>query len=160
VTTRRIHRKSSISELLHEGPWVEVSIGLAQSYAMQLARDGQSVRRPISGRALIDTGASITCIDDTLAQSLGLPVIDVVGMISASDVTTVNVYPIQMEIIGLGKVYVSAMGANLKPNGITVLIGRDYFQHCVLSYKGVSGEFTLSLWDASISLSGHRIKRN
>ena len=97
---------------------------------------------------------------DTLAQDLGLPVIDQVEMISASDVTKVNMYPIQMEIIGLGKVYVSAMGANLKPNGITALIGRDYLQHCVLNYKGVSGEFIVSLWDASISLSGREIKRN
>jgi len=127
---------------------------------MQLARDGQSVRRPVSGRALIDTGASTTCIDDTLAQSLGFPVIDVVKMRSASHVTMVGVYPIQMGIIGLGKVYVPAMGANLKPSKIIALIGRDYLQHCTLNYSGISGEFTLSLWDASISLSGHRIKRN
>lgn len=71
-------------ELLEDGPCVEVLIGLAQSFAVQLSRDGQSVPNPVSGKALIDTGASTTCIDDLLAQSLGLPVIDEVQIRSAS----------------------------------------------------------------------------
>ena len=87
-------------------------------------------------------------------------------MRSASHITMVGVYPIQMEIIGLGKVDAFAMGANLKPNkpnelnGMIALIGRDYLQHCALNYKGVSGEFTLTLWDVSISLSRGIIKRH
>ena len=32
---------------------------------------------PVSGMGLIDTGASATCIDDSVAQSMGLPVTDV-----------------------------------------------------------------------------------
>ena len=71
MTTRRVHQKSKTrigqipprTELLQEGPCVEVLIGLAESYARQLVRDGQSVPSPVSGRALIDTGASTTGID-------------------------------------------------------------------------------------------------
>ena len=86
--------------------------------------------------ALVDTGASTTCIDDALARQLGLPVIDVVQMTSASHAgTEANVCPIQMEIVGSPiRVNVPrAIGANLAPQGIVALIGRDYLQHCTLS---------------------------
>ena len=134
--------------LLQNGPCVQVVIGLAQSFAEQIIQQGQTVPQPVSGMALVDTGASTTCIDDALAQQLGLPVIDVVQMTSASHAgTQANVYPIQMEIVGSPiKVNVPrAIGANLTPQGIVALIGRDYLQHCTLFYNGITGEITLSI---------------
>ncbi len=170
MTTRRVHQtnKDKIGkialriELLENGPCVAVLIGLAQSIAAQLAPHGQSVPDPVSGWALIDTGATTTCIDDQLAQSLRLPVIDEVPILSASHADTkVYVYPTQMEVADHGKVDVPrAIGANLKPSGLVALLGRDYLQHCVLNDHGITGEFTLSLWDANISHSGRRIKRH
>jgi predicted aspartyl protease len=74
--------------LLQNGPCVQVVIELAQSFAEQLVQQGQSVPQPVAGVALVDTGASTTCIDDALALSLGLPVIDVVQMTSASHAGT------------------------------------------------------------------------
>jgi predicted aspartyl protease len=134
--------------LLQNGPCVQVIISLAQSFAEPLVQQGQSVPQPVVGVALVDSGASTTCIDDKLAQSLGLPVIDVVQMASASHVgTQANVYPIQMEIVGSPiKVNVPrAIGANLTPQGIVALIGRDYLQHCTLFYNGITGQITLSI---------------
>ncbi len=113
VPSRRVHqvRKSNAGQLapriglIQEGPCVRVLIGLAQSFLSQLSKDRQSVPSSVPGMALIDTGASTTCIDDLLAQSLGLPVIDVAKIVSASHADTeVSVYPIQIEIVGLGKV--------------------------------------------------------
>jgi len=134
--------------LLQNGPRVQVIIGVAQSFAEQVVQQGQSVPKPVSGLALVDTGASTTCIDDSLARGLGLPVIDVVQMTSASHADTqANVYPIEMEIVGSPiKVNVPrALGANLTPQGIVALIGRDYLQHCTLFYNGVTGQITLSI---------------
>jgi predicted aspartyl protease len=134
--------------LLQTGPCVQVVVGLAQSLAEQLVQQGHAVPQPVAGVALVDTGASTTCIDEALAQRLGLPAIDVVQMTSASHAgTQANVYPIQMEIVG-SPIIVNvprAIGANLAPQGIVALIGRDYLQHCTLFYNGLTGEITLSI---------------
>lgn len=134
--------------LLQTGPRVQVVVGLAQSITEQLVQQGHAVPKPVAGIALVDTGASTTCIDDALAKQLGLPVIDVVQMTSASHAgTEANVYPIQMEIVGSPiRVNVPrAIGANLTPQGIIALIGRDYLQHCTLFYNGITGEITLAI---------------
>ena len=133
--------------LLQGGPLVQVIIGVAQSLAQQLVQQGHTVPQPVTGLAMIDTGAT-TCIDDQLAQNLKLPVIDVVQMTSASHAATQqNVYPIQIEIVGSPvKINVPrAMGANLTPQGIVALIGRDYLQHCTLFYNGVGGAITIAI---------------
>ena len=129
------------------GPCIQVTIGVAQSIAEQLLQQGTPIPQPVPGRALIDTGASRTCIDDTLAQQLGLPPIDVVTTSSASHASTQqNVYPVQIEVVGSNiKVNVNAIGAALAAQGIAVLIGRDFLQHCTLFYNGITGQITLSL---------------
>lgn len=81
--------------LQRDGPRVQVTIGLAQSIANQLLQQGQTLPKPILGFVLIDTGASLTCIDEGVAQQLQLPVINVVNVASASHSSTQqNVYPI------------------------------------------------------------------
>jgi len=134
--------------LLQRGACVQVIFGIAQIFADQLLQQGQTLPQPVSGIALIDTGASSTCIDESLAQQMNLPAIDVVQMMSAShDATPTNVYPIQMQVIGTPiRVEVPrALGATLATQGYIALIGRDFLQHCTLFYNGISGEMTLSI---------------
>jgi predicted aspartyl protease len=128
------------------GPCIQVLIGLASSMVQTLTQNGQTVPTPRAGRALIDTGAAITCIDDDLARNLGLPVLDVVQMVSASHTTPANVYPVQIEVVGVGiNVQVlKCMGAKLSSQGIEALIGRDFLANGLLVYNGVVGAITLS----------------
>lgn len=128
------------------GPLVQVTVGPAQSLVNQWTQTGIPVPAPISGNALIDTGASNTCIDEDLAQRLGLPVIDLVHMVSASDSSQRNVYPAQITLLGSLTVNVDrALSAALAQQNIIALIGRDVLQMCTLFYNGLSGEFTLSI---------------
>jgi predicted aspartyl protease len=123
-------------------------LGVVQSITDQLLQQGQIVPPPISGLALIDTGASSTCIDDAIAQQLRLPVIDVVQMVSASHASTQqSVYPVLIEVVGPAiQINVPrAIGANLATQGLTALIGRDFLQHVTLFYNGVTGQITLSM---------------
>jgi predicted aspartyl protease len=116
--------------------------------AQQLLQQGIPLPSPVSGIALIDTGASHTCIDAESAQAMNLPVIDVVKMASAShDATDQNVYPIQIELAGLPITIQAprAIGAALKPQGLLLLIGRDLLQHCALTYNGMAGTITLAI---------------
>jgi len=126
---------------------LQVTVGISQSIAQQLVQRGEAVPAPISGLALVDTGASVTCIDDGAAQQLQLPVIDRAHMASASHAATQqNVYPVHMEISGLPvPIEARAMGAALTAQGLVALIGRDLLQHFTLFYNGVSGEITLAI---------------
>lgn len=114
----------------------------------QLKQQNIAVPEPLTGSALIDTGASKTCIDDAAAQRLGLPVIDVVKMASAShEETNKNVYPALIEFTD-AKIKFNverAMGASLNNQGLIVLIGRDVLQLFTVFYNGIMGEITLSL---------------
>ncbi len=98
--------------------------------------------------ALIDTGASVTCIDDAVAHQLQLPVVNVVNVASASHASSQqNVYPIQIEVVGLPiSIEASnAIGAALAQQKLLALIERDVLQHCTLFYNGITGEITLSI---------------
>ena len=143
--TVQIH---SSDVLQRQGPFVQVTIGIAQSIAEQLLQQGQSLPSPISGVALIDTGASSSCIDSEIARQMMLPVVNVVNVASASHASTQqNVYPIQIEVVGLpiSIETPNAIGAALGAQGLIALIGRDVLQHCTLFYNGISGSFTLSI---------------
>lgn len=134
--------------LLQRGPVVQVSVSVGQAIAQQVLQRGDTLPPPVAGLALIDTGATTTCIDEEAAQVLKLPAIDVVKVASASHASSEqNVYPISIEVVGLPIVVNAprAIGAALKPQGLLVLIGRDVLQSCVLVYNGPAGQFTLTL---------------
>lgn len=134
--------------LQQRGPVLQVSGSVEQNIAQQLLAQGIALPAPESGLALIDTGATSTCIDDAAATRLGLPAIDVVTIASASHASTQqNVHPIQIEVIGL-PITISApraIAAPLAAQGLLVLIGRDVLQHCTLFYNGPGGSVSMSV---------------
>lgn len=134
--------------LLQRGPLVQVTVSVGQAIAQQILQSGGTLPPPQSGLALIDTGATSTCVDDAAAQQLKLPAIDVVTVASASHpATQQNVYPIQIEFVGLPITVdaARAIGAPLAAQGLLVLIGRDVLQHMVLVYNGPTGSITVSI---------------
>lgn len=134
--------------MAQRGPVLQVTIGLLEDMAQQLAQQGLIIPPPIAGLALIDTGASATCIDDAVAQQLGLPVIDVTQIASATHAATQqNVYPALIEAAGFPIKFNAprAIGAPLASQGIIALIGRDLLRFGTLFYNGLTGEITFAL---------------
>ncbi|MGH9746274.1 MAG: aspartyl protease family protein [Candidatus Acidiferrales bacterium] len=127
------------------GPVLQVTVTIEQSAGKALLSQGKTAPTK-TGFALIDTGASNTCIDEQAAQELGLPVIDVGTMQSAShERHPCNIYPVQIIAPMVTMNSQRTMGANLASQGLLVLIGRDVLQSCNLFYNGPAGQFTLSL---------------
>jgi predicted aspartyl protease len=132
--------------LHRRGPVVQVNVTIEQNAGKALLAQGKAVPSPKVGFALIDTGASNTCIDDDAAKELGLPVVDVAKMTSATHAEQhCNVYPVQIAIPTVTLNSPRTMGAALAVQGLLVLIGRDVLQNCTLFYNGPTGQITLSL---------------
>ena len=129
------------------GPIVQVNVTIEESAGKGLLAQGKSLPTPKSGYALIDTGATLTCIDEQAAKDLGLPVIDVAKMTSATHKDQeCNVYPVQIDVLPILTLNSPrTMGAALEAQGLLILIGRDVLANCNLFYNGLMGQFTLSL---------------
>ena len=99
--------------------------------------------------ALIDTGASLTCIDKSLAVQLGLPIRGAPFSISGiSGPETVNMHLGQIHIPTL-KTTISKLLPAVDLGGGNqihqVIIGRDFLNSCQMFYDGTTGEVQIDL---------------
>ena len=125
---------------------VEVSLPTALAAAMQNA--GTPIPQPHVGIALIDTGASITSVDDGVLVGLGLSPTST-RLISTPSATNVEqpVYPCILSFPGTPLPQIpfnEVVGSQLAGLGCSVLIGRDILRHCLLVYNGPEGFWTIA----------------
>lgn len=98
--------------------------------------------------ALVDTGASTSCIDEDLAQQLQLPAINQVKVGGAGGSHTLTQYLCRLTIPQLGFTRTEAfIGARLMAGGQAhkALIGRDFLSQMVVIYDGRRGNITLAV---------------
>jgi len=103
--------------------------------------------------ALVDTGASCTCIDPGVLEALNLTPTGSTEMHTPSTSGVphqVGVYDVALNIPGregdspLYIPQIAVMATQLSSQGIKALIGRDILSTCVLVYNGSIGLFTLA----------------
>lgn len=97
--------------------------------------------------ALIDTGASDSCIDEDLANQLQLPLIDHQDGSGIGGRETFNVYLGHIRIVALGVFeYGRFMGVKLKAGNQPhqALLGRSLFKDMILVYDGRDGSVRLA----------------
>jgi predicted aspartyl protease len=118
--------------------------------ALAPAADGEEVQpaspaQPLvlTGYALIDTGASHTSIDEAAAQQLGLTATGSIPMHTPNGLRQAAQYAVAWRV-GSRFDTIPATSAELSPQGLLLLIGRDILAACVLSYNGTTGTFSLS----------------
>ena len=137
--------ESGQSELVYYGPILSVQIGFDAAF------------QPVPGTrpslpehlhvALVDTGATASCIDSRLAELLRLPVVDQERIAGAQGVSTANVH--------LAHIYVPALrftiqgtfsGVHLAAGGqpYQALLGRTFLQYFTMTYEGRTGAVTIS----------------
>jgi len=147
--------RPAIEELHRIGPIVEVEIRIPQPLQRRLAEEGQSIPHPISGIAVIDTGASITGVEMNVLQSLGIQPVSRVILHTPSGPATTYLYPVSLILnprspnplgFDFGAVASVSLGQLPIPGGqLIALLGRDFLRRCVLIYHGPQARFTLCL---------------
>lgn len=134
------------SLLVSYGPTLKVDIGFDPAYT------ATSVGAPIAAikdvEALVDTGATESCIDSLLASQLNLPIVDRRMVSGVHGSKEVSIHLAQIHVPSLGRTIVGAFAAvDLVAGGQIhkALIGRTFLQHVTMVYEGLSGKVTISL---------------
>lgn len=131
---------------------VEAFVGVSTGRVAALQQAQQPVPPPQRIRALIDTGASGSCMDPIVLRALG---IQPTGVIAVNTPTTgmtpaiCNQYDVSIVIPAPNsapfQVPTTAVTEHefFAAQGFHALIGRDILSRCVLIYNGQLGLFTL-----------------
>ena len=128
------------SKLIVFGPTLLVTV-------RHLAVDGKPSEPNEAVHALIDTGASESCIDVDLAKKLDLPVIDTQMISGVSGAVKHPVFLARIDIPQLsGYQYGRFAGAKLVDGGQqhSVLLGRTFLQRTIMIYDGMRAQVTLA----------------
>jgi hypothetical protein len=130
------------------GPEIDIEVHVPQSLAKLLTQQNQTIPSPVAGKALVDTGASITCVDDNVIRSLGVQPVGIATVHTPSGSAQQNQYPVRFAFPGSGLPPLEipqAMGSILQGQGIIALLGRDLLASLVFIYNGPLGIITLAL---------------
>ena len=98
-------------------------------------------------RALIDTGASLSCINDDVAKTLNLVARDKQMVGNAGGGSEQFLYDVgfHLPIPNTHILPLQVFGVNLKNQPYQALIGRDVLKFCNFIYSGASSFWTLSI---------------
>jgi predicted aspartyl protease len=133
------------SLLMLRGPTIFVDIGFDPNYGDH--SQGPPAAGVESLRALVDTGASECCIDNLLAASLNLPIVDRRSIAGSAGAHMANVYMAQIHVPALSfTIYGNFAGVDLAAGGQnhSALIGRTFLSRFTMVYEGRTGTVTLS----------------
>jgi predicted aspartyl protease len=133
--------------LLLNGPTLLVNIGFDPDY-----KDPQTTPKPPAAGvsklpALVDTGATECCIDNLLAATLKLPIVDRRLVAGSAGSHLANVYLAQVHIVTLNyTIYGAFAGVDLAAGGQahSALIGRTFLRNFTMTYEGRTGTVIIS----------------
>ncbi len=133
------------------GPLLDILVGVSRPRADVLTANNHPVPQPVVVQGLIDTGASCTCIDPGILQSLSLSPTGTTSTLTPSTGATphiTNQYDVSILLVHPQSTFafhsVPIVESHLAAQGIQALIGRDILQQCVLIYNGVMNFYTLN----------------
>ena len=138
------------------GAYFPIEVHTPLQIAEVLTKQGAAVPTPVSGVGLIDTGATYTCIEETiLSSNLQVNPIGVVNVGTADGQRQRNVYrgrvvfPTKGWTMDLARVVgVDLSGQFVRessPKPIVALLGRNFLERCIFIYNGAMGSWTVAM---------------
>jgi len=134
-------------------PIILALLRVSQPRAAALTAAGQQIPPAQLMNALVDTGASCTCVDPTIIQALGLTPTGNTSIHTPSTGATphfTDQYDASLRIYStttqppLEIPLIPVIASDLHAQGIDALIGRDVLRFCLLNYDGQSEFFTVA----------------
>lgn len=130
-------------------------VGVSQARRNALTAANQPIPNLVQIQAMVDTGASCTCVDPSVLQQLNLTP---TGSSTVNTPSTGNQpaiadqYDVSILIPGasassppLVHQTIAVLGTELLgPMGFHALVGRDILQSCMLNYNGANGLFSIA----------------
>lgn len=135
------------------GPIVDMGVLVSTPRRQALIASQRNVPDPVAARGLIDTGASVTCIDPSIIAQLELSPTTRATVHTPSSGQgghECNMYDVSLAIfmdsgqLHLASLTIPVAEAELSHQGVDALIGRDVLSKALLVYNGVAGEFSIS----------------
>ena len=137
--------------LTRYGPTLFVDIGFDPDF--DLSHSNTPPKPGVKGvQALVDTGASESCIDSVLAAELALPVVDQQLIGGAGGEHLVNMHVAQIHVPSLRfTIYGRFAGVHLAAGGQVhgALLGRTFLKNFLMTYDGRSGTVEISTTPAA-----------
>jgi len=147
-------KQLSLPVIEPRGPIIQIAVGASKAHADILTSLGEPVPRPFLLNALIDTGASCSCIDPAVVKELGWQPTGVAHILSPSTDSKPVIclqYDVSIQLVHptMNRMFhnIQVAECELKEFGFHALIGRDILRACILIYNGeigAAGAFTLS----------------
>ena len=138
--------------LADTGPLIQVVLSMPAALAAFCRENSLNVPLPVTGYALIDTGASNTAVDEGILKQLSVLPIDLISHSTASGAGTAFVYPAQVSFPDLNIPDMKmdrVVGCPLKwqtsdGKEVIMLLGRDLLTYFLMVYNGPASTVTLS----------------
>lgn len=154
ISSGRFHDqqgKAIQNALAAQGPAFPVEVQVPLALAQYLSKQNTPLPAPSTGMALIDTGASRSCVDLSVISALGVQSVGQQTLRTAGGEITAPLFPAQFQFptIGLTIDFGSVVGVDLRGQtaanfNIIVLIGRDLLSRGLFIYNGADAGFSLA----------------
>lgn len=143
--SRGLGFSNTAQNLRTRGPILPIHVGLPSTMVGGIRAQGETPPPPEEISALVDTGASITAINNGVAQRLGLIQ---TGSVTVGGVTGTSQQPVYTAFVGfpdMGMEFdpVQIVGTPSEFPGFDVLIGRNILCQMIMTYNGSKGIFSL-----------------
>jgi hypothetical protein len=137
--------------IAENGPVAEVIVGPSVAGTLAYEAPPQRTPAPVRGLGLIDTGSTLSFVDTQMAGALSLAPTGYTAISTVTPGSTdhfMSLHDAALTIVGHGGVIefasVHVVVCDLSALGVSVLIGRDVLDQCLLQYHGPASLCTLA----------------
>ena len=138
--------------LAKEGPFFQVLVSIPQPLAEFYTKNKTPLPAPVAGIALVDTGASKSCVHGPIMKRLQVSPIGVATSHTAAGPVPHSLYPAhftfptaKIEIDFAAVVGVDLSGQTIGGQQLIALIGRDVLAMGMFIYNGSTGSYSFAI---------------